>query len=123
VKYTKLYSGGEPELFEGEIFRTIIPLGANVPIGNMRTLDKVQVISATQGVTEKVTEKVTEDESEILAIISQNGEITQDEIAVRLGVSRKTISLRVRALKEKKLIRRIGSDTKGCWEVTVGDDS
>jgi len=30
-KYTKLYSGGEPELIEGNIFRTIIPLksGAN----------------------------------------------------------------------------------------------
>ncbi|MDR1157538.1 MAG: putative DNA binding domain-containing protein [Oscillospiraceae bacterium] len=26
VKYTKLYSGGEPELIEGDIFKTIIPL-------------------------------------------------------------------------------------------------
>jgi len=25
-KYTKLYSGGEPELIEGDIFKTIIPL-------------------------------------------------------------------------------------------------
>jgi len=32
VKYTKLYSGGVPELIEGEIFRTIIPLGSNVPV-------------------------------------------------------------------------------------------
>jgi ATP-dependent DNA helicase RecG len=32
VKYTKLYSGGVPELIEGEIFRTIIPLGTNVPV-------------------------------------------------------------------------------------------
>ena len=31
-KYTKLYSGGEPELIEGDIFKTIIPL--------VRTSDK-----------------------------------------------------------------------------------
>ncbi|MDR1321210.1 MAG: hypothetical protein LBK56_07270 [Gracilibacteraceae bacterium] len=32
MKYTKLYSGGEPELIEGDIFKTIIPLGSNVPV-------------------------------------------------------------------------------------------
>ena len=25
-KYTKIYSGGEPELIEGDVFKTIIPL-------------------------------------------------------------------------------------------------
>jgi ATP-dependent DNA helicase RecG len=25
-RYTKLYSGGEPELIEGNVFKTIIPL-------------------------------------------------------------------------------------------------
>ena len=29
VKYTKLYSGGEPELTEGEIFKIVIPFGTN----------------------------------------------------------------------------------------------
>jgi hypothetical protein len=28
IKYTKLYSGGEPELIEGDIFKTVIPLVA-----------------------------------------------------------------------------------------------
>lgn len=32
VKYTKLYSGGEPELIEGEIFKIIIPLRTNTPV-------------------------------------------------------------------------------------------
>jgi ATP-dependent DNA helicase RecG len=30
VKYTKIYSGGLPELIEGDIFKTIVPLGTNV---------------------------------------------------------------------------------------------
>ncbi len=62
---------------------------------------------------------MTEDELTILAAFSQNGEITQNHLAVRLGVSRKTVAARIKALKEKKWIRRIGSDAKGYWEVTV----
>jgi ATP-dependent DNA helicase RecG len=27
LKYTKIYSGGEPELIEGDVFRTFAPLG------------------------------------------------------------------------------------------------
>ncbi len=126
VKYTKLYSGGAPELTEGEIFRTSIPLGANVPIGSMQSSGKEHESSVTQKVAEKVTErvtevteKVTEDELKILAAFSQNGEITQNELAMRLGVSRKTVAARIKALKEKNLIRRVGSDTKGHWEVIV----
>ncbi|MDR1070425.1 MAG: putative DNA binding domain-containing protein [Gracilibacteraceae bacterium] len=53
MKYTKLYSGGEPELIEGDIFKTIIPLGPNVPVSvaelpievadNLPTADKLPV--------------------------------------------------------------------------------
>jgi len=28
-KYTKIYSGGEPELIEGDVFKTIVPLKTN----------------------------------------------------------------------------------------------
>ena len=32
-KYTKIYSGGEPELIEGDVFKTIIPLSGIGAIG------------------------------------------------------------------------------------------
>ncbi|MCL2009950.1 MAG: hypothetical protein FWG71_05320, partial [Synergistaceae bacterium] len=54
-KYTSIYSGGEPELIEGDIFKTIIPLERSV------------TAKVTDRVTEKVTENVTEREAEILA--------------------------------------------------------
>jgi ATP-dependent DNA helicase RecG len=154
MKYTKLYSGGEPELIEGEIFRTIVPLGANVPApiaGNAGLSGKAQGSSVTQKAAEKVAKKaaewvvaeqvaaekvaegaaekvaewvaeqvaeqLTKGELEVLVLIVQNSEITQNEIAARLGISRKTVYVRVKLLKGKGLIRRVGSNTKGHWEL------
>ena len=103
-KYTNIYSGGEPELIEGDIFKTIIPLERSV------------TAKVTDRVTEKVTENVTEREAEILALISENQSITQTEMADRLSVSRKTIASRLKSLKEKGVVKRMGSDTKGYWK-------
>ena len=38
-------------------------------------------------------------------------------LADKLGVSRKTISLKIKSLKEKGILQRIGSDTKGYWKI------
>jgi ATP-dependent DNA helicase RecG len=92
-KFTKIYSGGEPILTEGDIFRTVIPMQSSV------------------------TSKVTEKETAMLNLISQNKSITQHELAERLSTSRKTVAARIKSLKEKGFIERIGSDKKGYWEV------
>jgi ATP-dependent DNA helicase RecG len=42
-------------------------------------------------------------------------------MAKKLGLSRKTISVRLKSLKDKRLIHRAGSDTKGHWEIAVID--
>ena len=43
-KYTKLYSGGEPQFIEGDLFRTIIPLKpiATAKVGPASTQDTMQ---------------------------------------------------------------------------------
>ena len=43
-KYTKLYSGGEPQFIEGDVFRTIIPLSpvATAKVGPANTQDSTQ---------------------------------------------------------------------------------
>jgi ATP-dependent DNA helicase RecG len=56
------------------------------------------------------------DES-ILALLIADKNITYTQMAENFGVSRKTIALRIKALKEKGQIARIGSDTNGYWEV------
>ena len=71
----------------------------------------------TEKVTERVTEKVTEGEREVLELLKENPEYTYADLADRLSVSRKTVSERIKKLKEKNRIERIGSDTKGYWRI------
>ena len=68
-------------------------------------------------VTEGVTERVTEGEKQVLVLLVEDPAYTHQAIADMLSVSRKTISSRIKSLKEKGIIKRIGSDTKGHWEM------
>lgn len=61
----------------------------------------------------KVTEKVTGMDKDILEILSQNPSATYLEIADKLDVSRKTVSQKIKLLKDKGIILRVGSAKKG----------
>lgn len=65
----------------------------------------------------KVTEKVTESHKKVLEILSENATATYLEIADQLNVSRKTVSQKIKFLKEKGLIVRLGSAKKGYWKM------
>lgn len=71
----------------------------------------------TDGVTERVTEKVTEGEREVLELLEVDPGYTYVAMADILKISRKTVSERIKKLKEKGVIKRVGSDTKGYWKV------
>lgn len=61
--------------------------------------------------------KVTEKEKDVLKLLLEDPGYTTFVLAEKLGVSRKTISTRIRSLKQKGIIQRIGSDTKGYWKI------
>lgn len=65
----------------------------------------------------KVTERVTEKENEVLQLIQIDPGYTYTTMAEKLSISRKTVSVRIKSLKDKGIIRRIGSDTNGYWEI------
>ena len=62
-------------------------------------------------------EKLTKIEKEILEIIIENPEITQVNIANRLGIVTKTVQRGIATLKTKGIIERVGSNKKGYWEI------
>lgn len=66
---------------------------------------------------EKVNEKVNENEQELLSLLLEDPGYTVTQLANRLNVSRKTIASRLKILKEKRIIVRVGSDRKGYWKV------
>ena len=63
--------------------------------------------------------RVTEAEKELLGLLLEDPAFTYTVLAEKLGVSRKTVSAGIRSLKEKGIIQRIGSDSKGYWKVNL----
>ena len=56
-------------------------------------------------------------ESNILEIILECPEITQANIASILKITPKTVQRGISRLKEKEIIKRVGSNKKGYWEI------
>ncbi len=108
-KYTKIYSDAEPNFEEGDVFRLIVPMR---PAGAMLTSDR-----KSNEVTE-VTEKVTDvTEKRMIELLKDNSRYKTAELAEMLDISRKTVSVKLKNLREKGIIERVGSDRKGYWNI------
>ena len=68
-------------------------------------------------VTEKVTEKLSETEERIVALIQSNAHITQKMLSEAIGLTRQYVGRCMDSLQARKIIRRIGPDKGGYWEV------
>jgi len=60
---------------------------------------------------------VTDYEREIINLLIDNPEYSFTELSDKLEVSRKTISKRMKSLKGKQMIERVGTNKKGYWKV------
>ena len=75
---------------------------------------------ANNKVTENYPEnglKVTEKQFAIIELLRVSPNITQAQIASQIGISRHHVAKNISKLKNINLIRRIGSDRGGHWEV------
>ena len=68
-------------------------------------------------VTEKVTEKLSETDERIIALIQSNSHITQKMLSEAIGLTRPYIGRKLLELQVRNIIRRIGPDKGGYWEV------
>ena len=77
--------------------------------------------NATEGnsslVNEKVNEKVNERQKKIISVVSSNPYVTQSELAGTLGISLVHVNKNMKKLQGLGLIRRVGPDKGGHWEV------
>ncbi len=87
----------------------------------LNLLDKSieEIIAIEKRVTVKVTQKVTVNQQKIIEAIKENPSITQDELSQKIGIARKNIIGNMKKLQEKGILRRVGADKNGYWEVTA----
>ena len=67
--------------------------------------------------TENATEKTNKTQQGILHLIKENKYLTYDEIAKQLSLERTTVWRNIKKLQEKGLLRRVGPDKGGHWEI------
>ena len=77
-------------------------------------------VGVNERVNEKVNERVNERQAAIIAIVSDNPYITQSELASRLGISLVHVNKNMKKLQGLGVIRRVGPDKGGHWEVLQG---
>ncbi len=78
-----------------------------------------EIIINEQKVTTKVTIKVTINQQKIIEAVKQNPFITQEELVNVVGISRKSIIQNMKKLQENGLLKRIGSNKNGRWQVEM----
>ena len=120
-KYTKMYSGCEPQFVEGDVFRITIPLTevATATVGPNGSGPADGTRNETINGTRNETIKLSQTEKNILAEIQKNPHITKIEICNTLGVGKSTVARVTKKLKDNGIIERIGSKKTGYWKVSA----
>lgn len=65
--------------------------------------------------TQEITQETTQEK--IVSLIKQQPNITQEELAIQMGMTRDGIAYHIKSLKENGIIERIGSTKKGTWKI------
>ena len=53
----------------------------------------------------------------IISLIKKNVKITQGELSVKTGLTRRGVEWNLQQLKEKGILKRVGPDRGGHWEI------
>lgn len=114
-KYTKMYSGGEPQFVEGDVFRITIPLSevATATVGP-------DVITPSNGVINGAITgaiNLSATEKRVLQFFKDNPRATKLIVASSVGIGAGTVERAIKKLKELNLLERVGSNKTGYWKV------
>lgn len=112
-KYSKFYSGQEPEFIEGDVFRIVVPL--NDEYSYDYDISATDATNATKSATNATEIQLSEDEEVVLGIIAHNPFATQKEIHVESGISLGTVKRILPRLQEKGVLSRKGNKRSGEW--------
>ena len=80
-----------------------------------RTLKEIKVNE--KKITVKITQKITVNQEKILAAVKENPFVTQEELSEIVGIAKLNIIKNMKKLQENGLLRRVGADKNGHWEI------
>ena len=73
----------------------------------------------TQGTTQI---RLTEEDKAVLAAIKEQHNITQKEIAAKLGWKVDRVKYYLNKMKHRNIVKRVGTSQKGYWEILIEDN-
>jgi ATP-dependent DNA helicase RecG len=116
-KYTRRYSGKDPELLDGDVFRTIVPLDDYFSFDSM-----LDTQSEKNKTSNKNSNKTSKSEVEVLFIeyVKKHPQATQKEIKEKSGRSMRSIQDGFNTLQLKGVLHRKGAKKNGIWIVKGG---
>ena len=85
-----------------------------------KTVEKTgKTVGKTVGKTGKTVEKTAE---KLIGIIKGNPKVTVKELSSLLNITRRGVEEQIKSLKDKGIIRRVGSVKGGYWEILQGSE-
>jgi ATP-dependent DNA helicase RecG len=109
--YGLRYSGEEPKLIEGDVFRIIVPLNNNYSFETGIEFDVKDTV--------KDTVKITAIQEIIIQEMLNNDAVTISELSEKTGINMRNVKNNIAKLKENGLVERIGADKNGHWKVKI----
>lgn len=107
--YGRRYSGKDPQLIDGDVFRIIMPLddkySFDANVGN------------SAGVNVGVNVGVNETQQRILILMRENPTINAQRIADAVGITKRRVESNIQSLKRTGFVERIGAAKNGRWVV------
>lgn len=124
--FSKIYSGTEPILEEGDVFKTTVLLDdvqkkknreVNGEINGDTFTENTETSQKIIKTVEKNCGESSDTVKKLLSAMCENPFVTQQQLMQITGLSRRGVEWQLKHLKEKNIIRRVGADKGGHWEI------
>ena len=96
----------------GDIFKIIVPLNESYSFDSLEP-EKRQ----TEPPNEPQNEPLIEPLKSVLEVICRNPYLSKEQIAAEIGKSRATVTRALSKLQNARMIKRVGADKNGYWEI------
>ena len=83
--------------------------------------DHRNFIETSQKKCKKFIETLQKKDREIAELVITNSEITQNEMAKVLGITTRAVANRLKSMRERDIIKRVGPDNGGHWELIISE--